>query len=80
MLASTTNRRGSHSEGESDDEDKDYTVYECPGLAPVSLAVTSARGGVGGQCRPQPRKILCLVAMGNRCSWSTRPLFLPPVS
>jgi len=34
VLPSPANRRGSHSEGESDDEDKDYTVYECPGLAP----------------------------------------------
>ncbi|OQR71741.1 neural proliferation differentiation and control protein 1-like [Tropilaelaps mercedesae] len=34
VLPSLANRRGSRSEGESDDEDKDYTVYECPGLAP----------------------------------------------
>ncbi|XP_003747286.1 neural proliferation differentiation and control protein 1 [Galendromus occidentalis] len=34
VIPSPANRRGSHSEGESDDEDKDYTVYECPGLAP----------------------------------------------
>lgn len=35
-IPAPANRRGSHSEGESDDEheDKDYTVYECPGLAP----------------------------------------------
>lgn len=37
VLPSPANRRGSHSEGESDDEDKDYTVYECPGLAPVRM-------------------------------------------
>lgn len=32
-------RRGSNSGGESDEdnEEGDYTVYECPGLAPVSL-------------------------------------------
>jgi hypothetical protein len=31
-------RRGSMSEAESDEENEegDYTVYECPGLAPVS--------------------------------------------
>jgi hypothetical protein len=32
-------RRGSNSGAESDEdnEEGDYTVYECPGLAPVSL-------------------------------------------
>lgn len=29
---------GSDVESEDDNEDGDYTVYECPGLAPVSKA------------------------------------------
>lgn len=36
---STSDRNGSLSDVESDDENEegDYTVYECPGLAPVSF-------------------------------------------
>lgn len=34
-------RHGSVSEADSDEENEegDYTVYECPGLAPVSLII-----------------------------------------
>ncbi|XP_022665556.1 protein cab-1-like isoform X2 [Varroa jacobsoni] len=45
VLPSPANRRGSHSEGESDDEDKDYTVYECPGLAPGGQMEEKSRPG-----------------------------------
>lgn len=38
-------RNGTLSDVESDDENEegDYTVYECPGLAPVSLNVTPVK-------------------------------------
>lgn len=38
IRAATADRHGSVSEVESDEdnEEGDYTVYECPGLAPVS--------------------------------------------
>ena len=39
---STNERNGSLSDVESDDENEegDYTVYECPGLAPVRIIFT----------------------------------------
>lgn len=38
---------GSVSEAESDEENEegDYTVYECPGLAPVSLSLNYINSG-----------------------------------
>lgn len=39
--AAANERHGSVSEADSDEENEegDYTVYECPGLAPVSTTV-----------------------------------------
>lgn len=46
---------------DEENEDGDFTVYECPGLAPVGVSL----GGEGAQGLPTPTVLPCPVSEGG---------------